>query len=143
MKKTVIILLLVFLNTNIHAQDNLGTIVNECVSLLDKPVPNYYQRINRTTYRHPNQKIVVCVENGKVSLVAIGDVFKTVNEAIDFNSKFYSFFESNGWIYNDKNYDGEDIYVKNGVYALIGLPGKRVDGYIATAVMLSKNVPLQ
>ena len=140
MKKTVIILLLVFLNTNIHAQDNLGTIVNECVSLLDKPAPNYYQRLDRTRYRHPNQKIVVIVENGKVSLVAIGDVFETVNEAIDFNSKFYPFFESNGWIYNDKNYDGEDIYVKNGVYARIAHPGKRDDGYIATAVILSKKL---
>jgi hypothetical protein len=82
----------------------------------------------------------VVVENGAVSVSVIGTIFVTNHEAAAFNAVFYEHFETTGWEYYDTNGEGEDMYVKDGVYACIAIPSKRDDGYIATAIAFSRTI---
>jgi cobyric acid synthase len=97
---------------------------------LGKPVSDGFQRMNRTVFRNDEDNVVF--------LSGVGSAFDTTNEAHDFNSLFYNYFEDNNWVYYDEINQG-DIYAKNKIYACITYPSRRDDGLIAGMVLFSSN----
>ena len=124
-----------------HAQsDSAAYYVDKCISLLEKPVSEEFQRMDRITYRN-DEDIILIVENGIAIVSIYGAPFPMSNEAVEFSALFYNYFEDNGWDFFRSNYDdGSDIYLKAGVYAYINKPLKRDDGLIVAIIGFSKNI---
>ena len=140
MKKMIGIFVLSFIALNSFAQESIGQYyVNKCVSLLGKTVPSEFKRFHRTAYKN-DEDIMVGIENGIIIVSAFGSTFDRTNEAADFNSLFYNYFENNNWQYYRTTSNGSDIYFKNSVYACIFKPTKRDDGQIVTMIGFSNDI---
>ena len=114
---------------------NIGRFVNEAVSTISKPVPNNYVRRDRTTFLNEDGIIVAKVFNGVIIGSAIGQTFDRTNEALEWQSQFYDFFENNNWNYSNLSERGVEIYIKNNIYALILSPSRRDDNQIVAMVI--------
>jgi len=123
----------------IYAQDFIEYYINKCIGLLGSTVPNGFQRMNRTGFKN-DEDIIIMTENNIVIVSMFGSTFDRTNEAADFNSLFYGYFENNGWRYYDSTYDDSDIYVKGEIYAVISNPTRRDDGLIVAMIVFSRNI---
>ena len=140
MKKNIFVLTFLGMASLCYSQVNIGRYINECVSLISKPVPNNYVRGDRTTFLNEDGIIVAKVINGIVIGGAIGQAFDRTNEALEWQSQFYDFFESNNWNYSNLSERGVEIYSKNNIYALIISPSRRNDNQIAAMVIFVDNL---
>jgi hypothetical protein len=139
MKKVIGFVWFLIIGFVVYAQNNLATYyVNKCISLLNKPVPNDFQRIGRTEYKNA-EDIVVDTENGIIVFSSFGFLFEKKHEAMEFNGFFYSFFEENNWKHYRRLNDGTDMYLKNGIYAGISPPSYREDGYFVANIGFTIN----
>ena len=139
MKKSIFLSLFFVMALQIYAQnDPVAYYINKCISLLGNNVPEGFQRMNRTGYKN-DEDIILMTENGTVVLSMFGTTFDRNNEAAEFNALFYDYFESNNWNFHISRRDG-DIYIKNGIYAIITNPSRRDDGLIVTMIAFSRNV---
>ena len=135
MKKLIFLLVLFGVASLCYSQENLGRYINECTSYISKPVPKGFSRGDRTTYLNEDHSIILKVINGIVIGAAIGSTFDRTNEALEWQSQFYDYFENNNWIYSDLSEKGVEIYIKNKIYAFIVSPSKRDDNQIVAIVM--------
>jgi hypothetical protein len=133
MKKLAGIVLFLLVAASIFAEDDVGDWVNECISLLGKPVPKEFERAGRYTYQKVKNDITigVVVENNLIYKTVCGVFYTTStskSKASAFTGEFYDYFEKTNWQYFDTLYD-RDVYKKDGVYAIISI-GKGDDGEI-------------
>jgi hypothetical protein len=128
--------------SNLFSQETLEDFIqyyiNTSISTLGNSVPSGFQRLDRTTYKN-EMDIVVFTENNIVIASAFGSTFPTNNEAAEYNGVFYTFFEDN-WTFFRSTNKGDDIYIKNNVYAIIYRPTKRDDGLIVAMIGFSKDI---
>ena len=104
------------------ANSGVKAYIDECVSLLGKPVPSGFRRAGRDTYHKTvgdDISLVAVVKDNTIVEAKVEVAFLATNEASQFNSFFYTFFEDNKWEYGGTDNDGDDIYHKNGIYAYI------------------------
>ena len=150
MKRTIFVVVFVFINTFAFSQNSIIDKYNGIIDFY-LGISNSFlgqnedfirqfplaQRVNRNTYKLEDNFIVI-LENGIINLIIIGESFNRTNEAFDFLSVFYNYFENNKWEYIESSHRNEEIFFKNGIYAIILQPSKRDDGLIAAAIFLSK-----
>ena len=140
MKKLTVGLLFFGISALCFSQDYIGKNIIECISYLSKPVPKNYIRGDRTTYLNEERSIILKVNNGIVIGGSIGNAFDRTNEALEWQSQFYDYFESNNWVYSSLSEKGIEIYVKNNIYALIISPTKRADNQIVAMIILIEDL---
>jgi hypothetical protein len=88
---------------SIFAQDiKMEYYLNKCISLLEKPVPDGFQRIGKTGYRN-EEGITVSVKNGIITLSTFSSAFLTTNETHEFNALLYDYVENTNWQYYSYN----------------------------------------
>ena len=140
MKKFCVLLVLFGAVSLCYSQENLGRLINDCASYISKPVPKGFSRGDRTTYLNEDRSIVLKVINGIVIGSVIGTTFDRTNEALEWQSQFYDYFESNNWVYSNLSERGVEIYIKNKIYALIISPSKRDDNQIVAMVIFIDDI---
>jgi hypothetical protein len=126
MKKLAGIVLFLLVAASIFAEDDVGDWVNGCISLLGKPVPKEFERAGRDAYRKVKKgiTIVVFVKNGII--YGSGCVASYMTNKASFVGKFYDYLEKNNWQYYGIIYKNEDIYTKDGIYAVISTTGSSI-----------------
>jgi hypothetical protein len=116
--------------------------ISEAISVLEKPVPTDFNRINRTTFTKNNvdgSSFVIFIENNIVVLSLLGYAFPTSDQAYRWLAQFYSIAEVQNWNFYSSEADGE-VYKKDDIYFVIASPQKRVDGMITASVYITKNL---
>jgi hypothetical protein len=138
MKKLIMVAILIGVASLSYSQQNIDRYITECISYISKtipPIPNGFHRGDRTTYLNEDSNIALKVINGRVMGSVIGAAFDLTNEALEWQSQFYDYFENNNWSYSELSEYGVEIYIKNKIYALIISPSKRDDNQIVAMVM--------
>jgi hypothetical protein len=140
MKKLKLLAVFLLLNLDIHAQvdlppnvrQSIDGVVNECLSLLGKAVPNDFIRVGRNEFRNADGYIIVIVENGLIYFSSFGNIFDRTDEAAQFIGVLYTYFSNSNsdWTFHSSLRNGCDVYYKNSIFAYISPPQRRDDGYI-------------
>jgi hypothetical protein len=144
MKKIFIFLFIFSLSIlQVHGQNiTVSELINRCISLLDKPVPNGFQQINRQVFIN-NEGILLLVYDEIVVVSTLAKSFETEREANNFNALFSNFFkDDNSWDLFRRSSSGAEIYLRNGLYAIIEKPRKQNNGSIETMIGFSRNLNL-
>jgi len=141
MKKYIFIFIFIsFFIGHLFGQSNSVSdlIVNRCISMLGRSVPNGFIRIDRTRY-YNEEGFILTVENGVVVSSGFQSNFNTFNEAHEFNGVLYNYFENsrNNWILFSSSSEG-DIYSRNRVFATIVRPSRRNDGVIVNIILFDR-----
>ena len=119
----------------IFAQDiPVTVIVDKCISLLGRTVPEGFNRMDRTVFQNEEGYFLI-TENGIVIYSGYRKSFSKSNEAFSFNVLLYDYLEGNNWEYYRTNPNGSDVYQKNNVNAIIFSPQRHDDGYLITGVL--------
>jgi len=140
MRKLILFIIVLLFSMSIYGQEEFEEyIVNKCTALLGKPLPDEFRRLDRTSFMN-DEEIIVIVENGLIAQSAFGSSFDRTNEASEFNSYFYDYFENSNWSFYKTLRNRYDVYFRNNVYACIYHPMKRDDGQIVACILFSKNV---
>jgi hypothetical protein len=144
MKKMLVYSLIFFLPIlQVYGQNvPVAELINRCVSLLDKPVPNGFRQVNRQTFTN-NEGVLLFVNNEIVIVSALVNIFKSDSEAHEFNTLFSNFLKNNNWDFFRTSSSGADIYLINGLYAIIEKPRKHENGSIETMIGFSRNLNLE
>jgi hypothetical protein len=147
MKKLLALCFLLLLVQGVYAsghiqltQENVEDIVNKCVSLLGKPVPEGAIRYDRIIFKVPYKdwEIAVIVEDGLILCSAYVGAYYTTGDASAFLGQFYTFFEdSNRWKYVGRITG--DAYYNNDAYASL-TTGKRDDGLISALISFARDI---
>jgi hypothetical protein len=123
-----------------HTNSGVKAYIDECVSLVGKPVPSGFKRTDRSTYKKTiggdQISLIVAVEDNIVKVAIVGLAFDTSNLASQFLSYFYTFFEDNKWEYLGSDADAV-VYEKNNIMAFIS-NYRREDGKIVGAVVVEQ-----
>jgi hypothetical protein len=146
MKKLKLLAVFLLLNLDIHAQADLppnvrqgiDDLVNECLSLLGKTVPNDFLRTSRNRFRSVDGNIYVVIENDLIYASSLGNIFDKTDEAAQFIGIFYTYFSNSDWTLYSSLRDGCDIYQRNSIFACIYPPQRRDDGYIVGLIAFSR-----
>jgi hypothetical protein len=142
MKKMLIYLLIFLLPILQVYGQNVSVLVNRCISLLDKPVPNGFRQVNRQTFIN-NEGIFLFVNNEIVIVSALVSTFRSERDAREYNTLFSNFFKNNSWNFFRTSSSGADIYLLNGLHAIIENPRKNENGSIETMIGFSRNLNLE
>jgi hypothetical protein len=136
-----IFLIIFFLSVfRVYGQNvSVAELINRCISLLDKPVPDGFRQVNRQTFMN-NEGLLLFVYNETVIVSSTVNTFKSDREAREFNNLFTDFFKNNNWNFFRTSSGGADIYVKNGLYAIIERPRRNENGLIETMTAFSRNL---
>jgi hypothetical protein len=99
MKKLLLAVLVLLAAAGLYAQEKIdvGKYVNECISLLEKPVPAGFERMSRNSYGKMDDKgnnIMVGVENNRVIVSFYGKLFYSTDAAAGFLVPFYTFLKT-------------------------------------------------
>ncbi|MDR0512445.1 MAG: hypothetical protein LBG93_05020 [Treponema sp.] len=115
----------------------IAELVEMAVSKLDRPVPEGFQRIDRTTFINDN--IIVVAPNGITTISTFGRSFETTREAYILLGSFFDYFENthNNWALHI-DVAGGAVYINGGIFAFIQRPAPRDDGRIVTQVAFTR-----
>jgi len=134
MKKYIFCIFIFLCVTICYGQERVA----DYITYLERPVPEGFQRMNRTTYLDNTGNIVLSTENNLVKVCAVGASFKYTNEALEWLAYFYNYFEDTRWEFFEE--EGLEIYKKYNVYAIISGAEKREDGQIVSMVILTRDL---
>jgi hypothetical protein len=138
-------LLLVFLSfiSQIFGQnDRISLLVNRCISLLDKPVPNGFRQVDTHVF-FSDEGILLMVFNDNVIVSSKVDKFRSEREANRQNTLFINYFKSNDWNYIRTSSMGAEIFLKDGLHAIIEKPRRHNNGTVETMIGFSRNLNLE
>jgi hypothetical protein len=142
MKKIFISLLIFFLTVlQVHGQ-NIPVIelINKCISLLDKTVPDGFQQLNIQTYIN-NEGILLLVNNEMVIVSSLVKSFRSNREANEYNALFSDFFKNNNnWDFFRTSSAGAEIYSRDDLRAIIEKPKRANNGSIETMIGFSRRL---
>jgi hypothetical protein len=141
MRRMLISLLIFFLFVfQVHGQNiSVGELINRCISLLDKPVPDGFRQINSQTF-FSDEGILLFVNNEIVIVSSIHNTFRSNNEVNRYRTSFSSYLESNNWEFFRRVSTGADIYKKGDLSAIIESPRKLDNGSIEIMIGVSRKL---
>jgi hypothetical protein len=134
---------------SIFASDlNVGELINICTLRLGKKPPQIMMdgfRTGRNVYSMPYKAgtmSYVTTEGDIITDATIVKVFEHDHEAYNYLVLFYNFLEKDGWEFQLSPF-GEsntmyETYIKDGIIAVILPPSRRIDGLIASGILLKK-----
>lgn len=142
MKKVLIPIVIFFLSLQVYGQNVPVTeLIERCISLLDKSAPNGFRQVNNQVFIN-NEGILLFVNNGIVIVSSLVNAFKSEREANEHNNLFTNYFKNNNWDFYRTSSAGAEIYINNGLYAIIEKPRKNDNGSVETMVGFSRNLNL-
>jgi len=143
MKKLLVFYIFFFLSFfQVYGQNvSVNELINKCISLLESPVPNGFRQVDKQVFIN-NEGILLFVYNEIVIVSSLVNTFKSDREANDFKALFSNYFKNNNWDFFRTSTNGADIYLKNGLHAIIEKPRKNDNGSIETMIGFSRNINL-
>jgi len=144
MKKMLIFIHIFFLSLQVYGQNIPVTeLIEKCISLLDKPVPNGFRQVNEQVLAN-NEGILLFTNNRIVIISSLMNAFKSEREANEYSNLFSSFFKNdNNWSLFRMSTAGAEIYLRDGLYAIIEKPRKNNNGSAETMIGFSRNLNLE
>ena len=133
MKNYFLTLLFIFVSFVCYGQYN----VQEYISYLGKPVPDGAVRTGRDRYAYEDY-IFLNTENNIVMACSVVVTSDFIHTAYRYLGVYHDYFEGNAWEYF--LFSGRDIYVKDGIYAIIYEPHVRPDGKIVAQITFTMNL---
>jgi hypothetical protein len=122
--------------------DDVAGYVNECLLLLEQPIPDGFKSIANNVYQaidDNDYRILICTNN-KVIATSFNAAFSKRTNATHLNALFHTFFANNNWEPLEALNDSDAMYTNAGTYAAIDIKQEmRDDGYIVTYVCFTKN----
>jgi hypothetical protein len=115
-------------------------LLDECVSYIDKPVTQDFNKMSVDGYKHKSHSPTMSVftKDGKVSICSVGLAFKTTHEASEWRALFYDAFKSGGWQYFESWNDRTEVFVKGGFVAELSPTSTREDRMSTAMVIISR-----
>ncbi|MDR2596638.1 MAG: hypothetical protein LBC76_04870, partial [Treponema sp.] len=129
MKKVLFFLLISFSPIlQIYGQNiPIAELTERCISLLDKPVPNEFRQVDKQVFIN-NEGILLFVNDKIVIVSSLVNTFKSEREANEYKNLFTNFLKNNNWDFFRISSAGAEIYLRNGVSAIIEKPRKNDNG---------------
>lgn len=116
----------------------IDPLVKRCVSYIGNPVPPEFTMMNRNHYVFDdrNGTILLITNENMVIESSLGCAADTTNEALEWLSYFYNYFEKYEWTYY--LIDNIDTYENDGATAYLLPLQKRMDDYIVATIIFRK-----
>jgi hypothetical protein len=124
---------------------NLADYIINCCAYLGKPVPDDFSRTNAVLYERGDSNIrggvALTAEDTIVLISALLGFHRTIYEAQQWLSPFYSIFEELGWRFDETSDVNEiALYYKDEIYGCIFAPEKTETGLIIAYVAFAKDL---
>jgi alpha-amylase/alpha-mannosidase (GH57 family) len=132
---------ILFVSQIFGQNDRVSLLVNRCISLLDKPVPNGFRQVGAQVF-YSDEGILLMVFNENVIVSTKVDTFRSEREANRHNTLFSNYLKNNNWDFVRTSSMGAEIYFRDGLHAIIEKPRKHNNGTIETMIGFSRNLNL-